>query len=226
MGRPQLVPSRVEYVMGSQALASALVASQCICLRAMWLSGPRSWYKVTACYLGCAIWATIYSALESPERFPTLFFLAMTALFRFAACLEVAHRQTAGFRYWSRLMASVMLLASAAAGVVWLGFGARDAFGMVIEIRRGMQVWCAAMFVALECCWLAVGGGWYRRVDRIAAAFTLLAINHGAVSLLRAFNAGGDWHGLHGRSWSVEVACYLFLTWAFLSAPKPVQRSL
>ena len=219
MGGPELVPARVGCVMDSLPIeiVIALVASQCICFFAfMGASGIAYRYRLLAVYLYGAILATIFTEQASV---PQLFVLPIMAVLRFVACLEVAHRQTEGFRYWSRLMASVMLLASAAAGVVWLGFGARDAFGMVIEIRRGMQVWSAGMFLALECCWLAVGGGWYRRADRIAGAFTLLALNHGTVSLLRTFGAG-DWQELHGGSWLVEVACYLVLTWAILNVQK------
>jgi hypothetical protein len=171
-------------------------------------------------YLMLAIPATLAFRAESAWLNSWYPFLAgPVALFRLAAGLEIAHRQTDGFRYWSRLTGSVFLLAGMFAGLAWVQSSNPTPLRSFVELRRLLHLFGGAVFLILESFWLSQGGGWYRRVDRAAAVWGVLAVSHGVAGFLSGLGRYGvvdAWLTARGVYWGVDLACYLGLTAVFL----------
>ncbi len=198
----------------------ALASSQLLCLISILVSTP-SRYRLTLLYLAGVIPATLLFRAESTWLHSWYLLLAgPVAILRFLACLEIAHRQTEGFRYWSRLTGSVFLLAGLFASLAWVQSAGGDALQSAVEVRRLLQLWCGSFFLVLELFWLTQGGGWYRRVDRIALVFGALCLNHATVSFLGGlglFKGLGEWEGVQIASWLFDGLCYVALTREFSS---------
>lgn len=200
----------------------ALAASQVLCLIFLLRAYPRR-YILTACYLLAVIPVTLLFRADADWlRSWYQFLVTPVAFLRFAAGIEIAHRQTEGFQYWGRLVGSAFLIATMFSGIAWVHSENPDALRSFVELRRLLQIFMAGMFLFLEAFWLSQGGGWYRRADRIAMAFAFLALNHGAVSVWAGshrFNRE-QWFAVQPWSWAFEACCYVALTVLFASAPR------
>lgn len=198
-----------------------LVLSAALCLLSILRTSPKS-YFLTVAYLVAVIPATLAFRAESAWLHSWYAPLAVpVGLLRLAASVEIAHRQTEGFRWWSRLMGSVFLLAGMFCALAWVQSGRPGMLVTVVECRRLLQIFAGSLFLVLECFWLSQGGGYWRRADQIALAFALLAWNHAAVSFMAAvwpFDPG-PWESLQKWSWGIDGVCYLLLTAIFLSDP-------
>lgn len=216
-------------VRGSFELKIFLAACQFSCLLALLLSTPRR-YVLTIAFLLAVIPATV--AFRASDAwlhawYPVL--VGPVALLRFAAGLEIAHRQTEGFRHWSRLMGSVFLLAGMFAALLWVRSAFPDFLREVVELRRLLQIFSGAVFLVLESFWISQGGGFYRRADRIAAAWSLMALTHGGVSILAGvgqFRGLSAWVEAAGAVWLIDGVCFVGLTGLFLGGSRFAQRGL
>ena len=199
-----------------------LAASQIACLVALlWTSRKR--YRITAWFLGAAACVTFlyHPELDWVSRWYIVLDLPVTIL-RFFAGIEIAQRQTEGFRYWWRLMGAVFLMALFGAGVGWVRSSHPDTLQSFVEMRRLLQIYLGAVFFSLEAFWLSQGGGLHRRADHIAVAFGVMAIVRGALGVI----AGG--HHLDTVTWQQilsniereETVVYAALTMLFANARK------
>jgi len=207
----------------------ALAASQFLCLLSLAVSTPTK-YRLTLLYLLSVIPATLLFRAESAWLHSWyLLLVGPVALLRFGAALEIAHRQTWGFRYWSRLIGTCFLLAGLLASLAWVQAAPGDALQSGVELRRLLQLWCGSYYMVLELFWLTQGGGVYRRADRVALAFGGLCLNHAVVSFLGGlglFKGLGQWEGVQIVSWLADGLCYVFLAMAFASGLRFVQTDL
>jgi hypothetical protein len=211
---------------GVQTVKAFLVASQLLCLFALLRSTPKP-YRITLAYLLAAIPATLAFRAESTWLHAWYPVLAGPLVFlRFAAGLEILHRQTAGFRYWWRLMGAVFLIAGMLAGLAWWRTPGADGLQSLVDFRRLLQIFSGSVFLVLEGFWTSQGGGLIRRCDRVAAVFAVLACNHGLVSFICGMWTleAETWARLEWHSWGIDATCYLALTAVFLSARQFWQR--
>ena len=184
-------------------MKAGLVAAQACCLLAFCLSTPSK-YRITLFYFCLAIPSTLVFR-SAPWYAWTVF---PVALVRLAAAVEVCHRQTAGFQYWSRLMGAVFLLSAFFAGLAWIHSGGELLHSFVVT-RRLVQIFTGAMFLVLETFWICLDGRICRRSDWIAAWFGLVCFNHATVSVLCGSRIldQDSWEAVRGWSWGIEAVC-------------------
>lgn len=192
----------------------ALACCQLFCFASL-LFHVRGKYRLTLVYLAAAIVSTL--AFRSDAGWLARWYLTIVApvtLFRLMAAVEVTHRQTDGFRYWSRLMGGVFLLAGFFAGMfailTWQHSG--SPFDSMVQLRRLVQVFTGSIFLVLELFWVSMGGGWYRRSDWLAVWFGLLTMNHATVSVLAgagAFPISDSWTCAQFWCSALDGVCYL-----------------
>ena len=208
------------------ARVKPLLFAYSACLLSLICFGNWRRYRLASCFLGFALFAAALLNFPLPSWYPYL--MAITALFRLLAGLEVLHRQTDNFYYWGRLNGASWLLAGMFTAVCWLMRApAAGEMGEWVDVRRLSQIWLAFAFVAVEVIWWVAGGRLYRQVDLIAAAWGLMAANH-AVSSVVAFsgrwNDWARWWDAQGPLWGIDATLYALL--AVLFSGLPVWRGL
>jgi hypothetical protein len=208
-------------------MKALLVLAQVCCFLAFLFSTPLK-YRLTLLYLCLAIPATLSFQAQSgwlTAWYPWI--VAPVALLRLAAGVEIAHRQTEGFKYWSRLMGAVFLLAAFFAGLAWI-YSYGGELHSVVVARRLVQIFTGAIFLVLEAFWICLDGRICRRSDWIALWFGLSCFNHATVSVLsgtRIFSPAG-WASVQGWSWGIETVCLVGLafTAGFLTPWRSVRH--
>lgn len=188
-----------------------LLGAQLACLLSLAISGTWRRYRIVTALLAFSLVAT--AAFQTDSTWLQSWYawsVLPVAVLRFLGALEVSHRQTHEFRYWSRLTGAAFLLATFYALSVWI-CSPNDLLGTWVQARRYPQIWCAAYYLVLELFWLCFGcwRGNYR--DWAAVAFTVLMLNHGAVSLAGQVTRwpGLTWWRTAGYSWGVEAVGWL-----------------
>ena len=208
-------------------MKALLVLAQVSCLLAFLFSTPLK-YRLTMLYLCLAIPATL--SFQATSGWLTAWYpwiVGPVALLRLAAGVEIAHRQTEGFRFWSRLMAAVFLLGGFFAGLAWIYSDGGELHSVVVA-RRLVQIFTGGIFLVLETFWICLDGRICRRSDWIAVWFGLSCFNHATVSVLsgsRLFSPAG-WQTAMNWSWGIETFCLagLALTAGFLTPWRSAQR--
>lgn len=196
---------------------------------------PR-WYRAFCAYIGLSLMVSVAYWPELLPGYDDVFapFLVGVLLLRTVACLEALHVQTREFPRWSRMMAGAFLMGFA---VVLMLHGVRDDkwAGLAVELRRYLQIWLAVAMCAVQL--MLYDRGWPKQAeiipnvintkreitpvsDKLAQSFhahllTMLAVNHGAVSVwaMRSHPEGAGWLNLNAASTAVDAAVYLM--WAF-----------
>ena len=194
-------------------MKALLIACQLACFVSLFFH-LRHKYRLTLLYLLLAILATWLCRHDSGWLQRWYPFCVPVAVLRLFAGVEVAHRQTSGFKYWGRLMGAVFLMAGMFAGLfgilTWNHAG--NPFQNLIQFRRLIQVYAGSMFLVLEWFWVTMGGGWYRRSDWLAFWFGVLCMNHATVGVLAGagmFPTGEIWKSAESWSSAVDDLCYL-----------------
>lgn len=200
------------YIVRAIWLASHL----CVLIRA---DVTHTQYRAWCAYIGLSL---MMAAVWWPEMWPGLTevlapWLVAVLLLRTLACLEALHVQTREFPRWSRMMAGAFLLAFA---VVLMLHGVRDDrwAGLMVELRRYLQIWLAVTMCAVQL--MLVDRDWTYKIRPASAGWharllTILAVNHGAVSVwaMRSHPEGAAWLNLNTASTAVDAAVYL--AWSF-----------
>ncbi len=191
-------------------VALLLLAAQFACIASLLLTGVWRRYRLLTGLLAFQLAAV---AVYKPGIDLYLWLAGPVLAFRFLAALEVCHRQTSHFRYWSGLTAAAMLLA-----LFYVASVIRPPVDDFQTFRRGLQVWCAAYFFVLQLFWIVHGFWWRSLPNWIAACFGLQLLNHGAVSLASSLTQWGwlGWWKAAGWSWGVEAGCWLGLALVIL----------
>ncbi len=205
-----------------------LITSIAACLISLLRSSLRSKYYLTALYLLVAIPATV--AFQSDAAWLRSWYAILVspvALLRFAAGVEVAHRQAEGFRWWWLLMIGVFLTPVLFTGIAWVRSPHPSPLQEFVEVRRMIQIYMAGVFICLEAFWATQGGGWMvRPKDRIAVVFGFLLLSHGAVSVAMGIShlTGDEWREIQPRLWVLDALCYSWLTVLFAGARRSAPR--
>lgn len=180
-------------------------------------AGYRWWafYIGLSCFLVAAYWPELLPGWEA-EFAP---FLVGVLLLRTLACLEALHVQTREFPRWPRMMAGAFLFGFVAVLVI---HGVRDDRwrGNFVELRRYLQIWtaaalCSAQYMMIDRAWCNPAADWHARL------LTVLAVNHGAVSVwcIRSHPSGPAWLNINAFSIAVDAAVYLL--WTFCGSANP-----
>ena len=186
------------------AMKYFLLGSQCCCFFLLASSGIWRRYLLLVGFLGAQIAAAL---LYTPGTDYYTWIAGPVLVLRFAATLEVTHRQTSHFRYWSGLTAGVILLAL---------FYTASVMALPVDFvgfRRALQIWCAAYFFVLEVFWVTQRFWWPSLPNCIAACFGLGLLNHGAVALAGVVLRWDwlTWWRAVGWSWGAEAVSWLAL---------------
>ena len=191
------------------------------CFVSLLAYGQWRCYPLLCAFLILAMPATLAFKPSDPHILP----LIMLALLRLLAGMEVLHRQSAEFYYWGRVMGSTWLLAAMLTGLCWVirAEPVHDSrLSEVVELRRMSQIWIAMVYIVFETVWLAAGGGWFRKVDLAAAAYGVIAVNHGISSILGIsgrWQRVSLWFTAQPFIWGVDAACFSALALIFSRFP-------